>query len=41
MAKSFGFRLATRCDTIENFEMVFQEAMEKNGEGPILVEAIL
>jgi acetolactate synthase-1/2/3 large subunit len=41
MAKSFGFRMATRCDTIESFQMVFQEAMEKNGDGPILVEAVL
>ena len=41
MAKSFGFRMATRCDTIERFQMVFQEAMEKNDEGPILVEAII
>ena len=41
MAKSFGFRMATRCDTIESFQMVFQEAMEKNDEGPILVEAII
>ena len=31
MAKSFGFRMATRCDTIESFQMVFQEAMEKSG----------
>ena len=39
MAKSFGVKNVIKCATIEEFRMVFQEAMEKTG--PMLIEASL